>query len=173
MFEQRNETGQQFTVLSGSAAATDWAATGGTGPGQRFAAATNIRASIPDEYAKAASEGQTLGDEVFDEYWWETSLSHMARSATKARTRSTRVDLQPRPSRAKVQAPSWEGPLRKQLRRTRKALASRYYQLLSGHAAIGTYLHYKIHKTDTDECWWCDSGEPQSRHRLFTRCRVG
>ena len=40
-------------------------------------------------------------------------------------------------------------------------MASRYYQLLSGHAAIGTtYLHDKIHKTDTDECWWCDSGEP-------------
>ena len=26
--------------------------------------------------------------------------------------------------------------------------------------------------TDTDECWWCASGEPQSRHHLFTRCRA-
>ena len=24
--------------------------------------------------------------------------------------------------------------------------------------------------TDTDEGWWCASGEPQSRHHLFTRC---
>ena len=41
----------------------------------------------------------------------------------------------------------------------RKNLAGRYYQLLSGHAATGTHqLRFGI--TDTDECWWCASGEP-------------
>ena len=54
----------------------------------------------------------------------------------------------------------------------RKSLDSRRYQLLSGHAAIGAYLHDRIKRTDTGECWWCDSGEPQSRHHLFTRCRA-
>ena len=40
-----------------------------------------------------------------------------------------------------------------------KSLAGRYYQFPSGHAVIGTYLHDKIKKDDTSECWWCDSGE--------------
>ena len=30
----------------------------------------------------------------------------------------------------------------------------------------------KIVKTDTSECWQCASGEPQSRHHLFTRCQA-
>ena len=34
------------------------------------------------------------------------------------------------------------------------------------------HLHDKIHKIDTDGCWWCGSGERQSRHHLFTRCRA-
>ena len=37
----------------------------------------------------------------------------------------------------------------KLLRKTPKSVASRYYQLLSGHAAIGSYLKDKIHKTRT------------------------
>ena len=36
--------------------------------------------------------------------------------------------------------------LRPGLKRERKELAGRYYQLLSGHAAIGTYLADKIKK---------------------------
>ena len=51
----------------------------------------------------------------------------------------------------------------------RKSLAGRYYQLQSGHAAIGSYLHDKV---DSDECWWCGSNERQSRHHLFTTCRA-
>ena len=34
---------------------------------------------------------------------------------------------------------------------------------------MGTYRK-RFGKTDTAECWWCMSGEPQSRHHLFTRC---
>ena len=62
------------------------------------------------------------------------------------------------------------GLRRKHLRRTRKPLVGRYYQLLSVHAAIGTYL--MIRKTNTSEYWWCDSGEQQSRHPLSTRYRA-
>ena len=55
------------------------------------------------------------------------------------------------------------------MRRVRKTLAGRYYQLLSGHAETGTHRR-RFGRTDTAECWWCASGEPQSRHHLFTRC---
>ena len=33
-----------------------------------------------------------------------------------------------------------------------KAMAYRYYQLLSGHAAIGPYLRDEIGKTNNDKC---------------------
>ena len=33
------------------------------------------------------------------------------------------------------------GLRRRMLRRVRKSIAQRYYQLLSGHAAIGSFLH--------------------------------
>ena len=49
-----------------------------------------------------------------------------------------------------------------------KHIASRYYQLLLGHAAINPYLKDKIRKTDDDRCWWCGVGKQQTRHRLFT-----
>ena len=39
----------------------------------------------------------------------------------------------------------------------RKSLVSRYYQLLSGHAVIGFFLHERVGSTDV-ECWWCSSG---------------
>ena len=48
----------------------------------------------------------------------------------------------------------------------------RYYQLLSGHAAIGPYLKDKIRRTDDDRCWWCAGGKQQTRHHLFTECRA-
>ena len=54
----------------------------------------------------------------------------------------------------------------------RKELAGRYNQFLSGHAAVGSYLHDKICKVDSDECWWCNTGERQSRFHLVTRCRA-
>ena len=58
------------------------------------------------------------------------------------------------------------------LRRTPKHIVNRYYQLLSGHAAIGTYLKDKIRRIDNDRCWWCGGGKRQTRHHLFTECRA-
>ena len=42
-----------------------------------------------------------------------------------------------------------------------KAVASRYYQLRTGHALIGPHLK-KIGKRASDTCWWCDRGVKQS-----------
>ena len=43
---------------------------------------------VADEYAKAAAESSSPDDAVRDDYRWETSLSHMARVATEARSRT-------------------------------------------------------------------------------------
>ena len=61
------------------------------------------------------------------------------------------------------------------MRRVRKSVAQRYYQLLSGHAAIGSFLRGRMsgpQRLETDRCWWCNCGKRQSRHHLFTECRA-
>ena len=51
-------------------------------------------------------------------------------------------------------------------------MAGRYYQLLTGNAAIGPYLRDKIGKADSDRCWRCEGGKRQIRHHLFTEYRA-
>ena len=68
--------------------------------------------------------------------------------------------------------PRGRGLRRKDLHRVRKSTAGRYYQLLSGRAAIGSYLCDKIHRIQSSECWWCESGERQTVHHLVAECRA-
>ena len=54
------------------------------------------------------------------------------------------------------------GLRRKPLRKVRKSLAGRYYQLLSGHAAIGSFLHERMIgplRRESSERRWCGSGK--------------
>ena len=97
-----------------------------------------------------------------------TRVSTEARSRTAAEWITSSVSASRR-----YRPPTGSGLRRKQLRRARKEVAGRYYQLLSGHAAIGPCLCDKIRKTGSDGCWWCDGGERQSRHHLFARCKAG
>ena len=96
-------------------------------------------------------------------------MAHMTRVATETRSRATTdwITEHVRPGRR--YRPPGKGVRRTQLRRVKKTLAGRYYQLLSGHAETGTHRH-RFGRTDTPACWWRASGEPQSRHHLFTRC---
>ena len=67
------------------------------------------------------------------------------------------------------------GLRRRALRRVRKLLASRYYQLLSGHAAIGSFLHEKMTgplRRESGECRHCSCGKRESRYRLFVERRA-
>ena len=63
--------------------------------------------------------------------------------------------------------PPWGGRIREHPQKEGKGVASRFFQLLSGHAAIGPYLAEKTKTIQSDKCWWCGSGERQSRHHLF------
>ena len=50
----------------------------------------------------------------------------------------------------------------------RKSLASRYYQLLTGHAAIGSFLHERMTgplRLETSERRWCCGGRRELRHQ--------
>ena len=73
--------------------------------------------------------------------------------------------------RSESTGPLQEGRQAWALRRERKSITGRYYQLLSRYAAIGSYLKDKIHKTDSDQCW-CRGGKNQPHHNLFMECRA-
>jgi len=49
-----------------------------------------------------------------------------------------------------------------------KRLASRYYQLKTGHARTGQYLHWAKFRPDA-QCWWCKCPS-QMRDHLFKVC---
>ena len=49
-----------------------------------------------------------------------------------------------------------------------KRLASRYYQLKTGHARAGQYLHWARVRPDA-QCWWCKCPS-QTRDHLFKVC---
>ena len=76
-----------------------------------------------------------------------------------------------RPERRYI-SPGGSGLRRRALRKVRKSLASRYYQSLSGHAAIGSFLHERMSgpwRPESSACW-CNCRKRQSRHYLFTEC---
>ena len=60
--------------------------------------------------------------------------------------------------------------MRKDLGKARKELAGRLYQLLSGHAATAEHLK-RVGQADSEACFWCGSGEKQTRYHLFVKCR--
>ena len=63
----------------------------------------------------------------------------------------------------------------KALRRVGKSLASRYYQLLSSHAAVGAFLHERMAgplSRESDECRHCSCGRRESRYHLFVECKA-
>ena len=49
-----------------------------------------------------------------------------------------------RQARARLHLPGGSGLRRRRLRKVRKSVSSRYYHLLSEHAAIGSFLHERM-----------------------------
>ena len=200
IIDQRQERGHQYTVFVDSTSAIDRVRSDSIGLGQSFAVAaieacTRIMSRSnevsvrwapahqgvlgnekADEYAKAVAEGRQLepDSDVPDEYRWETSLSHMTRVATEARSRTATQWIADRPGnpQRKYRPPPGRGLRRKLLRKMPKSVAGCYYQLLSRHAAIGPYLKDKIGRATDDKCWWCGGGKQQTRHHLSTECRA-
>ena len=55
------------------------------------------------------------------------------------------------------------------IRKVPKAVASRFFQLASGHAMIAPFLKEKFKWIDSDICWWCTKNR-QTREHLFKEC---
>ena len=174
--DRRQENRHGYTVFVDSTAAIERVRPDGIGLGQRFAVATievgtRLRARNNEATARwvpahrgvlgneeAVADGGEPNDVVPHDYRWETSLFHMTRMATPV---DCRQHWGPPTG---VPPPFGEGLERRLLQRERKSAARRYYQLLSGHAAIGPYLRDKLHKTAVDKCWRCGGGRNRPVH---------
>ena len=125
-----------------------------------------------DEYAKAAADclAPCQDDATPRELRDEASLSYMTRTATEARSQATTAWIQGNVrAERRYRPPPGRGLRRKHLQHKRKELAGRFYQFLSGHALVGAHLH-RIGTIDDDKCWWCNTGEKQTRFHLVARC---
>ena len=191
-FDSRGESNRRYTIFSDSQAAISRIQHDRTGPGQSLAIKaiataeaiamrenvitirwTPSHAGIPgneraDRMAKRAAEGRE--GEVASDYLMEASLSHLTRVTTEARASATATWIRDHCGRRRRYRPPKGGKMRKELGRCPKELAGRFYQLMSGHAAVAEHL-VRVGQADNDNCFWCGSGERQTRHHLFIKCR--
>jgi hypothetical protein len=98
------------------------------------------------------------------------SLTYLARIMTEARTKATKEWSETDTAKSKAYILRKEMGLRKNLRHEKKEVSSQFYQLLSGHALTAPYLKEKLRKSETDTCWWCESGKKQTSDHLFKEC---
>ena len=103
-------------------------------------------------------------------YLNEASLSHLTRATTENRSNATADWIRTRSGQHRQYCPPKGGMMRKELGKTRKELASHFFQLLSGHAATAEHLR-RVNQANSDKCFWCGSGAIQTRHHLFIVCR--
>ena len=190
--EVHQATGGRFTVFADSTAAIEWVRADALGPGQRFAVAAievcnriltggnqvTIRwvpyhigiegSEMADRYAKAANDrsapcrDEATPRELID----EATLSHMTRGQVPGHGG---VDQGQRSRGAPLRLLPGRSLRRQHLRNTRKGLAGRSYQFLSGHANIEPYLH-RVGTIDDDRFWYCNTGEQQTCFHLVARC---
>ena len=190
--DERNERDRRHTVFSDPQAAVSRVQHDRTGPGQALAilaietaeAITSRGNSITIRWtpSHAGIEGNEQADgmakraaEEREEkaplpYLREASLSHLTRTTTEARSSVTAEWIRTHSNQRRRYRPSKGGKMRKALNRVRKEIASRYYQLLSGHAAVAEHL-LRVGQAPNDRCFWCGSGERQMRYHLLVKCR--
>lgn len=109
---------------------------------------------------------------------WEASSRWMDRASTfslstRTHTNTLHAIQQIHGGKAEITTgPLAQGgrEIRAAYRNTPKAIASRFYQLPSGHALIAPFLKEKGRWTDPEICWWCGGGR-QARVHLFKECR--
>ena len=191
-FNSREEHGQGYTIFSDSQAAISRIQHDQTGPGQAQALrAKEIEQSLSErantiEIRWTPSHAGVVGNEKADatakraaeqleeraegSYLGEASLSYLRRVTTENRTKATADWIRERSGRQRRYRPPKGGKMRKALNKTRKELAGRYYQLLSGHAAVAEHLK-RVGQMQSDRCFWCGTDEKQTRFHLLIRCR--
>ena len=137
------------------------------------AAHVRIAGNEADRLANEVAKGRT--HEVPDEYRWGASLSHLSRVVTENRSCDTVQWAASHTGQRADTAPLGNSSPKEAAEASPKTLAGRYYQLLPGHAAIGSFLHERMAGTqrpEPSERWWCNRGRRQSHYHLFVGYRA-
>ena len=191
-FNRRQEHNASYTVFTDAVEAIRRFRDDHLGPGQQFAIAVikqcqEMRArgcsltlrwvpshkdvagnELADWLAKIAAKC-TL-QSVCGDFLSQASLAYLKRRATEERSARTKEWIHGSAKLRKSYILPPSAGIRRELRNVNKGVASRYYQLLTGHALIGPYLKDKIKKKDSDHCWWCGLAKRQTREHLFKEC---
>jgi ribonuclease HI len=190
----REPRGQKITIFADAQAALQRITSDVPGPGQRYAIAIAQQAHdlweqrrvsvqfrwVPshagtagnekaDEWAKMAARNER-GSEQMPYEFSSTSLAHLKRGITERKWVEACSWMESRLSKHHAYRPRKRMQPDPTPAKASKAVASRYYQLRTGHALIGPYLK-KIGKRASDACWWCDRGVKQSREHLLKSCK--
>jgi len=118
--------------------------------------------------AKEAAAGECHGDSESRRFLSRTSIAYLKRQETEAKSIGTKEWIEERTKQRQSYISPRKPGFRKELKSEGKADASRYYQLLTGHALIAPSPKDKLKITDSDQCWWC--GGKQTREHLFKFC---
>jgi ribonuclease HI len=116
-----------------------------------------------DEWAKLAAEKpDARGVEALPR-----SLAHLKREISERKWTEAHQWARSRINKEKYKMPAKQKP-DGTVAGSSKRLASRFYQLKTGHCLTGQYLH-RTKSRPTPQCWWCASGV-QTRDHLFKEC---
>jgi hypothetical protein len=116
-----------------------------------------------DDCAKLAAESpEARGVEALTR-----SLAHLKREISEKKWSEARQWAGSRINKTKYRMPARQKP-DGVVAGSSKRLASRFYQLKTGHALTGQHLH-RTKSRPTPQCWWCVSGV-QTRDHLFKEC---
>jgi len=184
---QRNTTPERVTIFSDAQAAIRRMASDEPGPGQKYAiqdrrhiaALQRARPGITIEIRWCPAHKGIAGNEKADEWAKEAarqpgahgllprSLANLKREISEKKWAVARRWAGGRTSKAKYGMAKSQKPDGAVAGST-KRLASRYYQLKTGHARTGQYLHWAKVRPDA-QCWWCKCPS-QTRDHLFKVC---
>jgi len=132
-----------------------------------------------DEWAKlAAEEPDARGVEGLEWFTYSDrpeerpmplprSLANIKREIAKKKWAEAREWAGGRTSKKKYKMPKSQKP-DGTVAGSAKRLASRFYQLKTGHCLTGEYLHWSKSRP-TPQCWWCRCPK-QTRDHLLKRC---
>ena len=178
-FHGRSDRGQDYTIFTDSVAAMRRLRGDAPGPGQEMAIrAIEIARWLVQEGntvtvrwtpAHVGVEGNERADQAAKDAATPPplrgtrgrfSLAFLGRRTTERVNERWITDTATRLRNTGRGRGAFVGPDRKArprirplLRTTRKGVASRYFQLLSGHASIAPFLRDRWGWTDTDRCW--------------------
>jgi len=184
---QRNTTPERVTIFSDAQAAIRWMASDEPGPGQKYAiqarrhiaALRRARPGITIEIRWCSAHKEIAGNEKADEWAKEAagqlgpyrllprSLANLKREISEKKWAEARRWAGGRTSKTKYRMPVSQKP-EGAVAGSTKRLASRYYQLKTGHARTGQYLHWAKVRPTT-QCWWRQCPSQTSDH-LFKVC---